>query len=402
MLKLFKLLHFPLNISYNSYDYNGGCMWRRMFVSFLCLLLVSGMSFAQNAETFAKLEKELVGKYGEDSAVRLLRGMRQVGSLWRKEDGAPVAFEDRCCHRRLPLSKGALVGDRLRCRYHGLEFDATGACVQVPGQTTIPPGAAVRAYPVVERYKWIWIWMGDPALADPAGIIDCRWRVDPAWGDKGTYFHVRCDYRLICDNLLDQSHVVFVHASTLGAASINENPQFRVFRDDHAVKSVRWVTNCIPPPLYRKLMGWPDDQRVDRWLISEFRPPSTVRLFTGAAPGAAQGQPFGFTDLLAEVPPGGLGLRNINCITPETATTAHYFWCNPYSAREVTDALTEHMFEQIVLAFRQDWDVLEAQQANADDRPEININADGPFLAARHLLDRRIAAEAGALKSAAE
>ena len=94
MLKLFKLLHFPLNISYNSYDYNGGCMWRRMFVSFLCLLLVSGMSFAQNAETFAKLEKELVGKYGEDSAVRLLRGMRQVGSLWRKEDGDDKVFED--------------------------------------------------------------------------------------------------------------------------------------------------------------------------------------------------------------------------------------------------------------------------------------------------------------------
>ena len=88
--------------------------------------------------------------------------------FYRTEDGTPVALEDRCPHRRLPLSMGKLVGDDvLQCYYHGLRFDRTGACVRVPGQDMIPASARVKAYPVVDRYKWLWIWMGDPALADP-------------------------------------------------------------------------------------------------------------------------------------------------------------------------------------------------------------------------------------------
>jgi nitrite reductase/ring-hydroxylating ferredoxin subunit len=102
--------------------------------------------------------------------------------LFRKQDGTPVALEDRCVHRHLPLSMGRLVGDTLQCHYHGLRYDGAGACVMVPGQDTIPPGARVKTYPVVERYRWLWIWMGDPARADPAGIADFHWLDDPAWG----------------------------------------------------------------------------------------------------------------------------------------------------------------------------------------------------------------------------
>jgi phenylpropionate dioxygenase-like ring-hydroxylating dioxygenase large terminal subunit len=72
-------------------------------------------------------------------------------ALYRKEDGTPVALEDRCCHRQLPLSMGRLEGDELRCGYHGLKFDASGTCVEIPGQTAIPPQARVRAYPLLER-----------------------------------------------------------------------------------------------------------------------------------------------------------------------------------------------------------------------------------------------------------
>ena len=97
--------------------------------------------------------------------------MNEPVVFYRTEDGAPVALEDRCPHRRLPLSMGKLVdGDVLQCYYHGLRFDRTGACVRVPGQDMIPATARVKKYPVVDRYKWLWIWMGDPALADPAKI----------------------------------------------------------------------------------------------------------------------------------------------------------------------------------------------------------------------------------------
>lgn len=119
--------------------------------------------------------------------------------FWRTGDGTPIAFEDRCCHRRMPLSKGTVVGDTLRCHYHGLEFDAAGACVHVPGQTAVTPDARVRAYPLVERYNRVWIWIGDPALADASEIVPFPWKDSEDWGDKGIYFHVNCDYRLIVD-----------------------------------------------------------------------------------------------------------------------------------------------------------------------------------------------------------
>ena len=101
--------------------------------------------------------------------------------LYRKADGAPAALEDRCCHRHVPLSLGTLVGDDLRCGYHGLRFDASGVCVEIPGQPKIPPGARVRSYPVVEKWNWIWIWMGEPARADVKLIPDWWWAGHPDW-----------------------------------------------------------------------------------------------------------------------------------------------------------------------------------------------------------------------------
>jgi phenylpropionate dioxygenase-like ring-hydroxylating dioxygenase large terminal subunit len=125
--------------------------------------------------------------------------------LFRAEDGTPVAFEDRCPHRHLPLSMGRLVGDTLQCLYHGLRFGRDGRCVYIPGQEHIPQAAKVRCYPVVERYRWIWIWMGDPMLADPAAIADFHWLDDPNWGAKGAYLHVEANWQLVVDNLLDLS-----------------------------------------------------------------------------------------------------------------------------------------------------------------------------------------------------
>ena len=142
--------------------------------------------------------------------------------LFRAQDGRPVALEDRCCHRSLPLSLGKQVGDLVQCGYHGLEFNLDGACVRVPGQSTVPPGARVHAYPVIEKWRWVWIWMGDPALADEALIPDFHWNEDPDWVAVGDVYRANCDYRLIVDNLMDLSHIQFVHVSTLGASTDSE------------------------------------------------------------------------------------------------------------------------------------------------------------------------------------
>src|SRR5258708_6152703 len=108
--------------------------------------------------------------------------LEQPVVLFRRGDGSPAALEDRCVHRRLPLSLGRIRGDALECGYHGLVFDTTGRCVKIPGQTTIPPGARVRSYPVVERHRCLWIWTGDPARADPAAIRNFHWLDAPERG----------------------------------------------------------------------------------------------------------------------------------------------------------------------------------------------------------------------------
>ena len=199
--------------------------------------------------------------------------------LFRGSDGTPSALADRCCHRHLPLSMGKLMGDRLQCGYHGLEFDTTGACVAVPGQSTIPPGAAVKAYPVVERDRFVWIWMGDPALADPTTIPDYHWNSDPDWPAVGGSAEVNCHYMLSIDNLLDLTHLPYVHASTLGAEAILENP-IKVTRRDDSVTVERWMVDADPGPFWGDAIG--RRSGCDRWQITTYKPPSHTPSSTSA------------------------------------------------------------------------------------------------------------------------
>jgi vanillate O-demethylase monooxygenase subunit len=302
----------------------------------------------------------------------------------------------------MPLHKGALIGDVLRCHYHGLQFDASGKCLRVPGQSTVPPGAHVKTYPIVERYNWVWIWIGDPALADPASIVPYPWKTSADWGDKGTYMHVKADYRLIIDNLLDLTHLAYVHQSTIGNEAVAEAARIRTFREHDSVTVARWTVGKTPPPTYQKAMGWAPDQIVDRWQIIEWRPPGFVRLLTGAAPGAAEGKEFGFIDLFHPIPAGGFGLRNLNAITPETETTTHYFWSQAHDLKPITPEKTDMIYRQIVTAFHQDWEVFEAQQANWDDRPTVDTIQDAGAIAARQIIDRIAAEQGGARAMAAE
>jgi vanillate O-demethylase monooxygenase subunit len=138
--------------------------------------------------------------------------------LFRGESGKVVALNDRCPHRGALLSKGRLEGDAVRCMYHGIKYDGSGKCVQIPGQDMIPPRLKVRGYPVVERSHFIWIWMGDAAKADPALIIDLPYLHDPNWKGIPAYLHYDANYLLIVDNLSDFSHLAFVHTGTLGGS----------------------------------------------------------------------------------------------------------------------------------------------------------------------------------------
>ncbi|MGE4013877.1 MAG: Rieske 2Fe-2S domain-containing protein, partial [Alphaproteobacteria bacterium] len=265
--------------------------------------------------------------------------------LYRKSDGTPVALEDRCPHRHAPLSMGRLVrGDLVECAYHGLTFDGAGKCVRIPAQDTIPPSANVRSYPVVERHHWIWIWMGDPALADPATIEDFHWIDDPNWRAKGERLHVEGNYMLVVENLVDLSHLPFVHRTSLAdtAIPINEIP-IKTERDGNRVRVNRWVLNTSVPPYFKLFRRFPKEARADRWMNLEFSPPAMVRIDIGAAPagtGAYKGKRV-----------DALNTWNLNAITPETETSCHYFWAQAQDFGLHDPSITDLDFQMVHGAF---------------------------------------------------
>ena len=309
--------------------------------------------------------------------------------LFRDAAGRPVALEDRCCHRSLPLSLGKVVGDRVQCGYHGLEFDRTGACVRVPGQAHIPPGARVRSYPVVERYRWIWIWMGDPARADPATIPDYHWNDDPKWISVGDRFYVKGSYTLIVDNLLDLSHVQYVHGTTLGTEAVVDFP-VHVTRHDDRIQIDRWILDNPPPPMFWRAGNLDPATRVDRWQLISYYPPSHVVIDVGCAL-AGSGAPQGDRSK-------GIEMYSNHTITPETATSSHYFWHHARNFRLDDPTLTEFLKKAAGGAFFEDVGIIEAQQASIDTDweklPKVDINADAGVIAAQRLLARRIETEA--------
>jgi len=306
--------------------------------------------------------------------------------MYRKQDGGVVALEDRCCHRRLPLSEGEVQGDRIQCAYHGMIYDQSGACVEIPWQKTITKAARVQSYPIVERHRWIWIWMGDAADADPDTITDFHWLDDAAWGAKGTRFHVQCNYKLIIENLLDLTHLAFVHRSTIGNDAVANAAAVKCEHNDDEVTVTRWTIDQPPPPTYAKAGGF--EGNVDRWQIIHFTPPGFVRLDVGACD-AGSGAPEGRRQ-------GGIRMRNLNAITPESDTTTHYFWAQAHDFDVTNQTITDLVFEQVKTAFSEDVAIFEAQQKMIDHDPEaptINLSQDAAGIAAFKIIDDLVAQE---------
>jgi phenylpropionate dioxygenase-like ring-hydroxylating dioxygenase large terminal subunit len=306
--------------------------------------------------------------------------------LYRDGDGGPVALEDRCCHRHLPLHMGKVDGDNIQCGYHGLTFDRHGQCVSVPGQTAVPPGASVRSYPVVERHRWVWIWMGDPTRADAALIPDFHWLVDPAWGSKGTVFHVDCHYQLVMDNLLDPSHIAFVHADTIGNAPVVDQVKVKTERDGDIIRVTRWTLDAPAAPTYAEAGKFTGN--IDRWQITEAIPPCFIRHDSGGAP-AGTGVTEGDRSQ-------AIGFYNFDAITPETETSCHFFWACAHDFKVDDPAVTEWYFQQIHQANSEDVGILEAQQKSMSrdsEAPMVDINFDNGPTQARRIVDDLLDAE---------
>ena len=312
--------------------------------------------------------------------------------LYRGESGVTVALADRCCHRGAPLSMGRLEGDCVRCMYHGLKFDSTGKCVEIPGQDMLPAKMRVRSYPVVARDHLVWIWMGDPARADPAQIVDFPYLRDPLWKGIPAYLHYQANYLLIVDNLSDFAHLAFVHTNTLGGSEeyAYVSKPMAIERLERGFRVERWHYNADAPPYHRKVIDNKAD-KVDRRNYVEMYIPGIFLMETMFAPagsGIREGRELGVRQY-----------RNCQFMTPETERTTHFFW-NYLNDFEGNDSTISHsLLASLIEGFMEDKAIIEAQQRELEDNPHepmLAIRSDAPLVHFRRTLDKLMAVEHGA------
>lgn len=298
--------------------------------------------------------------------------------LYRKADGQPVALDDRCPHRSVPLSLGRLIDDTVRCAYHGLRIDGTGQCVRIPCQDNIPAQARVHAYPVVDRHGFTWIWPGDAARADESLIPYVHYMDSPEWTACGGYHSIAADYQLMNDNLLDLSHESFLHDQTIGNEAVAEAPATTVVLNGQ-VRVHRDIPDCEPPPFYVKATGFTG--RINRWHTSIFQPPSYVLIENGSYPADGRRE-------------DALERRVIHLMTPETDKTCHYFWGVARQYDRDDAVLTRFIQEQSARTFDEDKQMLEAQQKALDATDgaafPVALRTDAGPIQARRLLQRLI------------
>ena len=306
--------------------------------------------------------------------------------LYRKEDGSPVAMADRCPHRFAPLHMGRLVGDLVECGYHGLQFDGAGACVLNPhGDGHIPTAARVRNYPVADRYSLLWIWSGDPSKADPHLIPDYGHLTSPLLKTVGDHMIQNAHYELVVDNLMDLSHVNYLHAPYQKVDDFLA-AKHEVTHHDGVLDSKRTLTNTRAPSSFRPFMPDPDAP-VEYWLNMRWYAASCCQLEVGITP---VGRPRS----------EGLIRIGTHIVTPQTETSTHYFYASSRNYNLDDPAADDETNRWQQMGFHeQDKPMIEGVQLRMGDtdllsKNPILLQTDAAAMRARRLLSGMIAKEA--------
>ncbi len=286
--------------------------------------------------------------FGEDLRALEITGQRLV--MFRTLQGVVKALEDRCPHRLLPLSKGKRIGDTIQCGYHGMTFDGDGRCVRVPGQENTPASAYVERFPVEEWHGIVWIWMGDPDLADTAMIFDMPEFSDVGWhAHHGEALHIEAHYLNVAENLVDPAHVSFVHPTTLGSAA-SENVPVHVSTAGDVISAWRWIRDAAPVGFFQKFGGFSGN--VDRWHYYHLHLPSTAVIDFGSIVVAA--------NCAEEDRDQGVRIFALHFVTPVNADYTIDHWMhlrNTSLGDEDASAQLDGMFK---IAFAEDKAILEA------------------------------------------
>jgi phenylpropionate dioxygenase-like ring-hydroxylating dioxygenase large terminal subunit len=349
-------------------------------------------SFARNQWYVAAYGREV----GRELLARTVCG--EPLALYRTDAGEVAALADRCVHRRYPLSKGRLDGDRVVCGYHGFTFDTAGSCVFVPGQQRIPRTARVPAYPVVEQDSFVWVWIGAPELADPAGIPRAPWLADPGYTTVSGLEPLESRYDLLVDNLLDLSHETYLHSGYIGTPEVAATPiTTEVDEAAGIVRISRHMHDAECPPFYANSTGI--QGRIDRFQDIEYHAPCLYLLHSRIAPaGAPLPGPDGDDShaFHAEI---------TYAITPSTEHTTYDFWAVSRDFARDDEEVTRFLHDfnrEVVMQDVVALNLLETVIANEPvGYQELSINIDTGALAARRILARLVAGEPAATGSVA-
>ena len=325
--------------------------------------------------------------HAQEVTAEALFHRRLLGDLvliFRDEAERAVALADRCPHRFAPLHLGKLKDGVVECPYHGLQFDGAGQCVLNPHGNAIPRKAQVRRYPLVERYGFLWIWMGEIDKADANAIPQFRSLNPEAWKILRGYMSIAANYLLETDNILDLAHIEFVHPGFFGSEAIRR-AKTEVLQEGNTVYSKRLTHNELLPPFLDKTFD-ARGRPVDRWLNTRWDAPALMELEVGAT---LTGRPH------AE----GRTIPGCHFFTPETESTTHYFWTYARDYAKEDQALDAEIIQGVTYAFeQQDKPIVEAQQANIGSadlmslRPVL-LTGDAAAVRARRVLQKMIEQE---------
>lgn len=313
--------------------------------------------------------------------------------LYRTSDNEVVCMRNICPHRFVPLHRGELVDDLVECGYHGLRFDRRGKCVHNPhGDGKIPQAAKVQAYVVEERHSLVWVWMGDAAKADRDAIPDFSCLTDTwKYATVGGTIEMNADYQLITDNLMDLSHVEYLHRGILGSEAISRGVT-EVIEDGPTLHSNRWCPDGLAPPAWDAMFGH-YGKPVDHWLNMRWNAPAHMLLDVGIAPtGKSRDE--------------GIWMWGTDILTPSARGKTYYFWGVSRAYALDDPAAGEAWIQAIDGAFSgQDKPMLEAQQSVIGERDLWDLNpvliqADAGAVRARRKLAALIAVERQAATSA--
>ena len=306
--------------------------------------------------------------------------------LYRTSSGQAVALPNRCSHRGYPLSQGTVRDDVLECGYHGFTFDCDGVCVAVPGQGAIPSKANLgRAFPLVERGPFTWVWMGAEGAADPGAVPLADRLEDPGWTFVDGEVELRCHYGLLIDNLLDLSHETFVHAATIGSPEVAQAPiTTEVDAATHVVHVSRRMEGVQCPPFFERFTGLRTP--IDRGQDIEYHAPGLYLLHVTLV-SAADGGQQGADDRTYRI-------RVYYAITPAHDATTNYFFGMARDFGEDDPELSELFDKSQHELIAEDARALEILQTSIDEQgwpSEVSIKIDTGGLAAR----RQLAAMSG-------